>query len=86
MKHLFSFISEEGNEQLQNLIQTCPHNIDLTEINNALWVKETSNELMKILDIKDKALKMEQEIFSQNTAYPTLFLLALKNVISKLIV
>lgn len=83
MNQRFSFISAEGNNLLQNLIGNCPKNIDLTEIGNALWVKEASNQLMTLLDSKDLALKMEETLFNQDSNYPTLFLLALKNVISK---
>lgn len=79
----FSFLSEEGNRYITELVATCPENTELTDIANSQWVKEASDGLLNILVQRENALKMEEAIFNQDYSYPTLFLLALKNVISK---
>ncbi len=82
----FKSLNKTNNNYLQSIISTCPTKPDLTNIEHSEWVEKTSDELIRINKNQEKAKQLEDEIFSRNIQLPALFLLALKNCISRLYV
>jgi len=79
----FKFLNITDNNYLQSIISACPTTPDLTNIEHSDWVEKTSNELMRICKNQENAKQLEDELFSMDRELPALFLLALKNCISR---
>jgi len=82
----FSFLNTNDNKQITELINSCPGTPDLTNKTHSNWVKQASSKLIDICKTKETAQKIEDTIFSNHTALPSLFLLSLKNTISRFFV
>jgi len=78
-----NFFKPEDNSKLADLIKNCPKKPDLTNKEHANWVKNASNTIFSICVNLENAENFEKEIFQSENKFPALFLLSLKNVISK---